>query len=57
MAKKRVLNSKNPKYWAKKTENKPKIKKRFLFGELKGVKCTELGTKKTPMKIVENKVS
>ena len=38
MAKKRVLNSKNPKYWAKKTENKPKIKKRILFKEVKGVK-------------------
>ncbi len=38
MAKKRVLNSKNPKYWAKETENKPKIKKRVLFGEIKGVK-------------------
>tara|TARA_R100000458_G_C8083724_1_gene117364 strand:+ start:342 stop:512 length:171 start_codon:yes stop_codon:yes gene_type:complete len=38
MAKKRVLNSKNPKYWVKETENKPKIKKRVLFGEVKGVK-------------------
>ena len=38
MAKKRVLNSKNPKYWAKETENKPKIKKRILFGEVKGCK-------------------
>ena len=42
MAKKRVLNSKNPKYWAKKTENKPKIKKRILFGEVKG--CKMYGT-------------
>ena len=38
MAKKRVLNSKNPKYLAKEKENKPKIKKRVLFGEVKGVK-------------------
>ena len=42
MAKKRVLNSKNPKYWVKETENKPKIKKRVLFGEVKG--CKMYGT-------------
>jgi len=42
MAKKRVLNSKNPKYWEKQTENKPKIKKRVLFCEVKG--CKMYGT-------------
>ena len=38
MAKKRVLNSKNPKYWVKQKKKQPKIKKRVLFGEVKGVK-------------------
>ena len=42
MVKKRVLNSKNPKYWEKQTENKPKIKKRVLFCEVKG--CKMYGT-------------
>ena len=42
MVKKRVLNSKNPKYWEKQTENKTKIKKRVLFCEAKG--CKMYGT-------------
>tara|TARA_R100001163_G_C4939362_1_gene111901 strand:+ start:358 stop:513 length:156 start_codon:yes stop_codon:yes gene_type:complete len=39
MAKKRKLNSKNPKYWSENNTNKPKIKKKVLFCEVKGVKA------------------
>tara|TARA_R100001126_G_C4752939_1_gene113938 strand:+ start:381 stop:536 length:156 start_codon:yes stop_codon:yes gene_type:complete len=39
MAKKRKLNSKNPKYWVKDTKNELKIKKKVLFCEVKGVKA------------------
>ena len=38
MPKKRKLNSKNPKYWIESKINKPKIKKRVLFCEVKGCK-------------------
>jgi hypothetical protein len=38
MAKKRVLNSKNPKYQQQDTTNKPKLKKRVLMCEVKGCK-------------------
>ena len=38
MAKKRKLNSKNPKYWSENDTNKLKIKKKVLFGEAKGCK-------------------
>ena len=36
--KKRKLNSKNPKYWDKSLLNEPKIKKKVLACESKGVK-------------------
>ena len=36
--KKRKLNSRNPKYWDKSQLTGPKIKKRKLFCEVKGIK-------------------
>ena len=36
--KKRKLNSKNPKYWDKSLLNEPKIKKKVLYKETKGIK-------------------
>lgn len=38
MAKKRKLNSKNPKYWSKSEINEKVEKKRVLYKEIKGVK-------------------
>ena len=38
MAKKRILNSKNPKYQQQDTIKKPKLKKRVLMCEVKGCK-------------------
>ena len=38
MAKKRKLNSKNPKYWDESLLNEKPIKKKVLYTEVKGVK-------------------
>lgn len=38
MAKKRKLNSLNPKYWPKDKRDGPKIKNKILMCETKGVK-------------------
>ena len=37
MAKKRKLNSKNPKYWPKDKLNEPKIKRKVLMPNSKGL--------------------
>ncbi len=37
MAKKRKLNSKNPKYWPKDKLNEPKIKRKVLMQNSKGL--------------------
>jgi len=37
MAKKRKLNSKNPKYWQKDKLNEPKIKRKVLMPNSKGL--------------------
>jgi|TARA_A200000159_G_C7324941_1_gene340497 hypothetical protein len=38
MAKKRKLNSKNPKYWSAELKKEKPIKKKILFCEPKGIK-------------------
>ena len=48
MAKKRKLNSKNPKYWSAELKKEKPIKKKILFCEPKGIKIHPFSKKRVP---------